>query len=252
MKVVIIEDEKIAAGNLTRLLQETEPGIEILDVITSVKDSVSALPYLSPDLIFLDIQLSDGISFTIFESVNVNAPVIFTTAYDDYAIRAFKLNSIDYLLKPIKKSELVAAIHKYKSMRDAFLPDINKLLSLIPSNDKSGYKRRFLIQFGEKMKKVTAGEIAYFYAIGKNVFLVTEQGSTYPVDSTLEKLETETDPDAFFRINRKLLISYESIIKITPFSRSRIMLELRPALPKDIEAIVSIERVRDFRNWMER
>lgn len=252
MQVVIIEDEKFAAENLIRILGEIDPGIEILDVFTSVSDSVQRLPGLSPDLIFVDIQLSDGISFSIFETIRVTTPVIFTTAYDDYAIQAFKLNSIDYLLKPIKKNDLSAAINKFRTIRNSFLPDLGKILSVLGNGEKPDYKKRFLIHFGERMKKVTTDEIAFFYAMGKNVFLVTEQGNTWPVDTTLEKLENDTDPDAFFRINRKLLISYDSIVKITPYSRSRIMLELKPPPPKDTEAIVSIERVREFKDWMER
>jgi len=251
MKVVIIEDESLAAERLEGMLKEISADIEVLAKIASVSEATSWLSVNRPDLIFLDIQLSDGLSFSIFENVTTDAPIIFTTAYDQYAIKAFKLNSIDYLLKPVRKSELADSLEKYKRLKPAASFDFEELLRQIHPAEAS-YKKRFLVQYGQKIKKVETEEIAYFYAMEKSVFLTTGGGQTYPVDYTLEKLQEILNPEDFFRINRKLLIHFKSIKNMVPYSRSRIKIDLDPPGPKTIDPLVSIERSSEFKNWMDK
>ncbi len=251
MKAVIIEDEKLAAERLEELINEIDSSIEISAKLVSVEQSIKWLRQNKPDLIFLDIQLEDGISFSIFNKVEIDIPIIFTTAYDQYAIKAFKLNSIDYLLKPIKKEDLRESLSKFKNIKTSYLMDFEEIIRNI--NDRGvDYKKRFLVQYGQKIKKVETQEIAYFYAMDKNVFLTTLQNHTYPIDYTLDKLQETLDPEKFFRINRKIIISFESIKNMIPYSRSRIKIELSPTEPKDVEALVSVERASDFKEWMNK
>ena len=251
MKALIIEDEKLAAERLEELIHEIDPSIVISAKLKSIEQSIKWLKQNKPDLIFLDIQLEDGLSFLIFDKVEIDAPIIFTTAYDQYAIKAFKLNSIDYLLKPIKKDELRESLNKYKNIKTSYLIDFEEIIQSIQSKEVS-YKKRFLIQYGQKIKKVEVEEIAYFYAMEKNVFLTTLSGNTYPIDYTLDKLLEILDSERFFRINRKMIIGFDSIKNMIPFSRSRIKIELNPAAPKDIEALVSVERSSFFKEWMDK
>ena len=251
MKTIIIEDEKLAAERLKEIINEIDPSIEIADTLSSVEQSINYLKQNKPDLIFLDIQLEDGLSFSIFDKVEIDVPIIFTTAYDNYAIKAFKLNSIDYLLKPIKKNELKDALEKYKSIKSSYLMDFEEIIRSIQSKDIN-YKKRFLIQYGQKIKKVETSETAYIYALEKNVFLTTSSGNTYPIDFTLDKLQEVIDPEKFFRINRKMIVGFESIKSMIPYSRSRIKIELNPTEPKDVEALVSVERSSAFKEWMDK
>jgi len=251
MKTIIIEDEKLAAERLEELIKEIDPSIEISAKLPSVEQSINYLKQTKPDLIFLDIQLEDGLSFSIFEKVEVDIPIIFTTAYDQYAIKAFKLNSIDYLLKPIKKEELREALNKYKNIKSSYLMDFEELIKSI-QNKEISYKKRFLIQYGQKIKKVEIDEVAYFYAMEKNVFLTTSSGNTFPIDFTLDKLQEEIDPEKFFRINRKMIVGFDTIKNMIPYSRSRIKIELHPPEPKDVEALVSVERSSAFKEWMDK
>jgi DNA-binding LytR/AlgR family response regulator len=251
MKTIIIEDEKLAAERLEDLIGDIDPSIEISAKLPSVEQSVKYLKQNKPDLIFLDIQLEDGLSFSIFEKVQIDVPIIFTTAYDQYAIKAFKPNSIDYLLKPIKKDELREALNKYKNIKTSYLMDFEEIIRSI-QNKEISYKKRFLIQYGQKIKKVEANEIAFFYAMEKNVFLTTLTGNTYPIDYTLDKLQEVINPEKFFRINRKMIVSFDAIKNMIPFSRSRIKIELNPPEPKEVEALVSVERSSDFKAWMDK
>ncbi len=219
--------------------------------ITSVEKSIIYLKQNKPDLIFLDIQLEDGLSFSIFDELEIDIPIIFTTAYDQYAIKAFKLNSIDYLLKPIKKDELRESLNKYKNIKTSYLMDFEEIMKGI-LNKEISYKKRFLVQYGQKIKKVETDAIAYFYAMEKNVFLTTLSGSTYPIDYTLDKLEEIIDPEKFFRINRKMIVSFDAIKNMIPYSRARIKIEVSPPEPKDIEALVSVERSSSFKEWMNK
>lgn len=251
MNTIIIEDEKLAAERLEELIKDVDSSIEISAKITSVEQSIKYLKQNKPDLIFLDIQLEDGLSFSIFEKVEVEIPIIFTTAYDQYAIKAFKLNSIDYLLKPIKKDELLEALSKYKNIKSSYLMDFEEIIKGIKNKEVS-YKKRFLIQYGQKIKKIEIDEAAYFYSLEKNVFITTTAGNTYPIDFTLDKLQEVIDPEKFFRVNRKMIVSFNSIKNMVPYSRSRIKIELNPPEPKDVEALVSVERSAAFKEWMDK
>ncbi len=248
LKVIIIEDEAIAAERLASLLKEVSPETEILARFDSIAGSVSWLSVNSADLIFADIQLSDGLCFSIFEQVVVHTPVIFTTAFDQYTIRAFKLNSISYLLKPIRKSDLTESLEKYHTLKSIFSTDLERLLENLQGQEP-GYKKRFLITYGDKIRKVETQEIAWFSAMEKSVFMRTFADQSYPVDYTLDRLETILDPGKFFRINRRFLISIDSIVNMTVWSRSRILITLKPPAGKD-EAVVSIDRAGEFRKWL--
>ena len=186
MRVLIIEDEKIASEKLRSMLLEIDPKIVVIAQLDSIKESVEFLIRNSVDLIFLDIQISDGISFSIFEQVEVKTPIIFTTAYDQYAIKAFQLNSIGYLLKPIRKQELQDCLQKLHELKNSFSIDFETLLAQIQGKEHL-YKKRFLIQIGDKIKKIEIDEISYFYAWEKGVSLRTKKGNSYPLDYTLNK-----------------------------------------------------------------
>ena len=251
MKVLIIEDENFAAEKLEQMIAEINPAITVVAKLGSINESVKWFMNNSCDLIFLDIQLSDGISFSIFEQVTINTPIIFTTAYDQYAIKAFQLNSISYLLKPIRKTELADSLKKYQSLKSAFSIDFEMLLANIQGREPE-YKKRFLIQIGEKIRKVELSEIAYFFILEKAVFLKTFQGNSYPVDYTLDKLESLINPEKFFRINRKYIVSMDSISNMFAYSRSRVKLELKPIVDDEFDTIVSIDRSSDFKKWLNR
>jgi two-component system, LytTR family, response regulator LytT len=251
MNVLIIEDESFAADKLEMMLKEVDPAINVMAKLGSIKDSVKWLFENRADLIFLDIQLSDGISFSIFEQVAINTPVIFTTAYDQYAIKAFKLNSISYLLKPIRKSDLAESIRKYQTLKSAFSIDFDTLLANIQGREPE-YKKRFLIQIGEKIRKVEVHEISYFYALEKGVYLRTVQGKSYPAEYSLDKLETILNPSAFFRINRKYIVNVDAIRSMVAYSRGRVKLELNPAADNELDTIVSIDRATEFKKWLNR
>ncbi|HPE76522.1 MAG TPA: LytTR family DNA-binding domain-containing protein [Draconibacterium sp.] len=249
MNVLIIEDEIFAAEKLEDMLHEIDPEIKVLAKLGSITESAKWLMQNHADLIFLDIQLSDGISFSIFEQVTTNTPVIFTTAYDQYAIRAFQLNSIAYLLKPIRTADLAESLVKYKSLKSAFHIDFETLLANIQGKEPE-YKKRFLIQIGEKIRKVEVSETAYFYSLDKGIYLQTFEGKSYPVEFTLDKLETMLNPASFFRINRKFLVNMDSISKMVAYSRGRVKLELKPKPDDYFDTIVSIDRSGDFKKWL--
>lgn len=250
LKVAIIEDEVLAAERLEQMVKEIRPDAQIVVKLQSVAESVKWLKNNSADLIFLDIQLSDGIGFSIFEEIKKDIPVIFTTAYDQYAIRAFKLNSIDYLLKPIRLGELQESLNKFQNLSFSSQPDFDQLLSMLRSGEAS-YKKRFLVRYGQILQKVEVDDVAYFYAFEKNVFLSTFKGEHLAIDYTLDKLQDVLDPLRFFRINRKMIINIRAIKKMYAYSRSRIKLELTPPEPKQVEALVSIERTSDFKSWID-
>ncbi len=250
MKVLIVEDEPLSAERLEEMIKQVMPLCQIIGKTQSVKETVKWLMTNQADLIFLDIQLSDGLSFSIFEQVTISTPVIFTTAYDQYAIKAFHLNSISYLLKPIRKKELEAALEKYRSMKSVFAPDIEGLLQTLQRKEP-GYKKRFLIQVGEKIKKVEVSEVSCFYAMDRYVFLRTFDNHSYPVEFTLDQLGELLDPSRFFRINRKYIVNMDAIKQMTAWSRSRVKLQLTPPPDDDMETIVSIERAADFKKWLD-
>lgn len=252
MKVVIIEDEAFAAMRLKKMIQEYDPQIQIVAELESVAESVrwfKANP--EPDLIFLDIHLEDDLSFAIFDQVNILSPIIFTTAFDEYAIKAFKLKSIDYLLKPIVHEELAAALKKYEhfSGLNRHAVDLQSLYNLITTSEKK-YRERFSISIGTKLKMVELSDTAYFFVLDKGTFLRTYQGHTYLIDYTLDKLEEMLNPVSFFRINRKYLINVASIVNMVSYSRGRVKLELKPPADDEFDAIVSIDRSGEFKKWL--
>jgi DNA-binding LytR/AlgR family response regulator len=249
MNVLIIEDESFAADKLERMLKEVDPSINILAKLGSIKESSKWLSRNTADLIFLDIQLSDGISFSIFEQVPIPTPVIFTTAYDEYAIKAFQLNSIAYLLKPIRQRDLAESLHKYRSLKSAFSIDFDLLLANMQGKEPD-FKKRFLIQIGEKIRKIEVSEIAYFYVLDKGVYLRTFQGNSYSIEYTLDKLEIMLNPSVFFRINRKYMVNMDSIANMVAYSRGRIKLELKPNADDEFDTVVSIDRSADFKKWL--
>lgn len=250
-RVLIIEDEFYAAQKLIRQLKNIDPEIEILDTLDSVSESVRWLRQHTADLIFLDIHLGDGQSFRIFEKVRTKTPIIFTTAYDQYAIRAFKLNSIDYLLKPVNKKELQDALAKYHDHKVLEF-DYKELLNTFQTgtSDSNYYQKRFMVFYGDRAKSIPVEDIAYFFAEGKYAYLVSCEGKEYIVDNTLEKLEGLLSPEMFFRINRQFIISIESINDMIAYTKGRLKIELNPPGKKD--AIVSIEKASDFKRWLNK
>lgn len=249
MDILIIEDECIAAEKLEQMLKEIDPSINIMGKLETIEKSVNWFLQNTADLIFLDIELSDGISFSIFKQVTINTPIICITAYDQYAIAAFQLNSISYLLKPISKNGLTSCLQKYHTLKSTYSIDFDMLLGNIREKEFD-YRKRFLIQTGDNIKKVEVSEIAYFYVQDQVAYLKTFQEHSYPIDFTLDKLEKLLDPDFFFRINRKYIVSVESISKMVAFPRARVKLELKPVVDNEVDTIVSIDRSTDFRKWL--
>lgn len=247
MNFIIIEDEKPAARYLVRLLEKQ--GLQPQAVLHTVHEAVNWLRSNSePDLIFLDIQLGDGISFEIFEKVQPKSSIIFTTAYDEYAVKAFKFNSIDYLLKPINESDVRRALEKFKAQNQPIVWDTAKLQALLSNNFENKYRERFLVQVGSNLKTFEVAEIACFFARDKATYLHSH-GREYPLDQTLGELENQLNPDDFFRISRSAIVHLRFIDNITSHSGSRFQLYV-PNF-KD-ELIVSRERVNDFRRWLEK
>jgi DNA-binding LytR/AlgR family response regulator len=249
MNILIIEDESLAAERLEKIIREIEPSANVLAKIGSVKESVQWLMHNSADIIFLDIQLSDGLSFNIFDHLAVSTPVIFTTAYDQYAIKAFQLNSVAYLLKPVRKKELEESLKKYHSMKSAFGIDFEHMMATYQGK-KPGYKKRFLIRLGDQYKKVETSDIAYFFAMDKSIFCKTFRGKNLDMDDSLDTLEELLDPEKFFRINRKYIVHIDAIDHMTAWGRGRVKLDLKPEPDPGMEAVVSIERSAAFKRWM--
>ena len=249
INILIIEDEEPAANRLKKMVTELEPGANVLENIVSVNSAITWFKENPlPDLIFSDIQLSDGLSFEIFKNVEVHCPVIFITAYDQYAIDAFKVNSIDYLLKPIKKDDLQAALNKFSKLNNnSQALDISKVLEAF-NPSKTDYKTRFIVRYGEHIKTIKIEEVAYFYTEDKINFITTNEGRRYTIDYNLDNLESVLDPKIFFRINRQFIISIHAISEMFTYSKSRVLVKLIP--PSKHETIVSTERSGDFKLWL--
>lgn len=251
MNVVIIEDEALASDQLGDMILEFDSGSRILTILESVEESVEWFrTNKHPDLIFLDIQLEDDLSFAIFDQVEINCPVIFTTAFDEYAIRAFKLKSIDYLLKPIVQDDLENAMKKYKEMTPSLSgqPDIREVIQQIRVMQRT-FRERFAVKVGQKIRTFNTDEVAWFLSDDGVTTAQLKDGKSYVVDLSLGRLQEELDPTKFFRINRKMLISLESISEVHIFSGSRLKLELLPN--PEMEVLVSIDRVTGFKNWLD-
>ena len=254
MKTIIIEDEKPAARLLQRKLEKLNVRVEVM--LHSVQEAIEWFTKNEhPDLIFLDIQLSDGLSFELFEKVEIQSAVIFTTAYDEYALRAFKLNSIDYLLKPIDEEELSVSISKFethflKSKEEVFSSqmDFEKIKKMFQNSFEQDFKKRFTVRIGQHLKVISTDEIECFFSENKGTYIHTFDNRNYLIESTLEVLEQELDAKDFYRISRKFIISMKAVKEIVVYSNSR----LRLILPtfKDEEVIVSREKVSDFKNWI--
>ena len=251
MKVIIIEDEKPSARRLQRMLANLQ--IEAKTMLHSVEESIawfSENPH--PDLIFLDIQLSDGLSFEIFEALEINSAVIFTTAYDDYALQAFKLNSIDYLLKPIDEDDLAKAVEKYKTrvpMQKSVVIDFDEIRKMLVNPLDRVYKKRFSIKVGQHLKLIAADDIECFYSENKGTYAYTSDGRNYLLDVSLEQLEPDLEPKVFFRVSRKFFVNVDAIKDMISYTNSRIQIKLKTFNEQDI--IVARERVKDFREWLE-
>ena len=246
MKVLIIEDEKPASQKIMRLLREINSDIEIIDVLKSVEKSVNwFLKNPKPDLIFMDIQLEDGICFEIFESSQIRTPIIFTTAYDEYTLRAFKVNSIDYLLKPIDSDELKNAIDKFKAYYEK--TEYTGIESII-NQLQPKTKERFLIKIGEHYKSIQTSMINCFYIKERCNFIHVNKGKNYPIDYSLDRIEQLINSKSFFRINRNFIINFSAIQDIIAYSSNRLKIILNDWTEKE-EIIVSRERVSDFKEW---
>ncbi|WP_154859385.1 LytR/AlgR family response regulator transcription factor [Cyclobacterium xiamenense] len=248
---LLVEDEKLAADRLERMLQQIAPEIRVQAKVDSVGAAVAFLKNNQPDLIFLDIHLADGSGFEIFEQVEVSCPVIFTTAYDEYALRAFQVNGIAYLLKPIGQDALSASLQKLKSIQASGtqVASLDALLAQLRKGE-TPYRKRFLLAYGNTIKSIGIAEVAYFFAENKAVYLVDQSGSKYVLDETLDQLAEGLDPEVFFRVNRSFVVQVAAIRQMHAYSRSRIKLDLQPPCAK--ECISSSEKTAEFKEWLGR
>lgn len=250
MNVLILEDETLAGKKIEGLLNEIDPTISVLAVLKSVEAAKEWFEAnVAPDLVISDIRLLDGVSFEIFEAIDYKNPVIFTTAYDQYAIKAFEVNSVDYLLKPVQKEKLEKALSKigqHKSTADTV--PYNEILEMIKSQQVE-YKSRFLIKAGQKILAVPVEKIAYFFSLNKLTYIITLDGKKYPCDQTLEVVDQQVDPKIFFRANRKYIVRFSSIAEIHPYFKGRIKINLTPEAEDEI--VISSERTPEFKRWLD-
>ncbi|MGE5681520.1 MAG: LytR/AlgR family response regulator transcription factor [Bacillota bacterium] len=248
MNAIIIEDEAAAAGRLKKMIESVDPSIKVNEVIDNVEDAITWLSNNSaPDLIFMDIKLSDGLCFDIFDEVGIDSPVIFTTAYDDFTLQAFKANGIEYLLKPIKQSELEAAISKFRKFNKHYANVNNSIInSLLQKENK--YKSRFLVKTGQKFFVLPASEVSYFYVSNLSTYIMCVNGKKFFFDTSLDSLETVLDPSRFFRANRKCIVNIKAIDSLQTLLGGRLKVFLRPDINEDI--IISRKRVQQFKEWL--
>lgn len=250
MKIIIIEDEKPSARRLVRML--TVLGRKVEKTLHSVEESISWFQENEhPDLILLDIQLSDGLSFEIFEKVEVNSAIIFTTAFDEYALKAFKLNSIDYLLKPIDQDELKSAIDKFygnQLKKQSLQVDLNQIRELLVNPFENNYKERFTVKLGQHLKMIPIEDIECFYSENKGTYIATKNNRIYLIDGALEEIDKDLNPQKFFRVSRKFFVNIHAIKDIVSYTNSRLKLILLSF--SEAEIIVSREKVKEFKNWI--
>lgn len=255
MKILIIEDEPLGAETLEQYLAEIDPSIVVAGITESIKSSVEWLQNNPPpEIILMDIELADGQSFEIFNLVKITSAVIFTTSYDEYALKAFKVNSIDYLLKPIKKAELEKAIDKYRQLKELFAANdsgmnIERLLSDLRLQQSKTQRNRFLVKQGQRLVSVEVEDIAYFFAEGRLSYFCTWNKNKYVVDYTMEELESMLNPQAFFRANRSYIIHIKSVLQIHNYFNGKLKLDIKPAIEKD-EVVISREKAAAFKDWM--
>ncbi|MBL7696565.1 MAG: response regulator transcription factor [Chitinophagaceae bacterium] len=252
MKILIVEDEELAVKKLQKTLLGIDKMVEIVGVTDSIKSTVEFLKENPPpDLILMDIELADGQSFEVFNMVPVKGPVIFITSYDEYALKAFKVNSVDYLLKPVQKEELEAALNKYRQLNEPAKSssDINNLIRELQSKlQPKEFRKRFLVKQAQKLVSIEVDDIAYFYSDGRLNFFKTRDNRKFVVDYTMDELSEMLDPEKYFRISRSFYVSVDSIDQIHDYFGNRLLLNLNP--PLDKEALVSREKVMDFKKWM--
>ncbi len=252
MKILIIEDEVLAAERLAALLKEIDSSCEIVAMLRSVEASINWLKKEDePDLIISDIQLLDSICFDIFEAYKPTCQVIFATAYDHYAIQAFEVNSIDYLLKPIQKEKLSNSLIKYHQLKGSTkgIPNLEDLTSLISSQPKE-FKSRFLVKIGNKIKSITVENVAYFFTQDKMTYLVDQENKRFPIDLTLEEIDQVVNPSNFFRVNRKYVVSFQCVSEIHPYFKGRLKIALTPSNNDDI--VVSSDKTPNFKAWLDK
>lgn len=252
MKVVIVEDEHLSAQRLQGMLKKYDPSIEVLAELPSVAASVDWFKNNpDPDLVLMDIHLEDGQSFSIFETINLQVPVIFTTAFDEYTIKAFKVNSVDYLMKPLNYEELVAAIEKFKRIYgeegEEKALGLEHLLQSMQKKEPE-YKSRFLVSIGSRLKTIETEDIQYFFSADKITFLVTKENQRFPIDYSLDKMAVMLDPKQFYRINRQMTVKLEAIKNIHVFTKGKIKLDLDPPTKEDV--FVSMDKVVEFKEWL--
>ena len=249
--ILILEDEEAALNRLIKIIKQTIPEARVVGTEDSIESCVEWFEsHAQPDLIFMDIHLADGLSFEVFQKITIAAPVIFTTAYDKYAVKAFKVNSIDYLLKPIKPEELQKSFEKFKLWSKNKTPqviDYDKLSRMLKENQVS-YQERIVVKYGQKIKTIEIENTAYFYTTQKVVFLCTFDSNNYPIDYNLDGLEDMLNPKIFFRINRQFIINIKAIDQMFSYSKSRVKVLLNP--PSTIETIVSTDRSGKFKSWL--
>ncbi len=250
IQILILEDEEQALKRLQKLVLEIMPHATITGTLSSIKDTIdwfSNNPM--PDLMFMDIQLADGNSFQLFNKIKIHCPVIFTTAHEDYALQAFKVNSVDYLLKPIDAADVKKAVDKLKILQRSrsFTLDYAEILKTIQAPGKK-YKDRFVIRIGDTIKSLIVADIAYFYTENKSNFVCTNEGKRLPIDFNLDQVEQMLNPKNFFRINRQFIIGHHAIEEMKAHTRSRVIVKLHP--PTKLDTVVAIDRAHDFRNWL--
>lgn len=256
VKVLIVEDEMPSARKLKAFIGSVAPDFEVVDILDTVNLTIQFLSKNVVDLIFLDIHLADGNSFSIFEQIKVETPIIFTTAYDKYAIDAFELMSVDYMLKPLSKKRLEQAIQKFRQIHlspsalSGYVnyQDLNEIV--LKSLASHEYQVRFMVHYRDVIKAISVEEIAYFYAENKYVYIVTIDGNEYDLPNTLESLEEKLNPKYFFRANRKCIVHIQSIKEAVVYSKSKLKLNLIPPLP--FEVIISTEKSSKFKHWLSR
>lgn len=252
MNILIVEDEDLAVKKLQKTLAAVDANSTVVGITDSIQSSVEWLQdNPAPDLILMDIELADGQSFAIFDAVSVRSPVIFTTSYDEYALKAFKVNSVDYLLKPVQKEDLEAALKKLHALqgKDQGGIDMERLIKALQSKlQPREYRKRFLVKNGQKLVSVELAEIAYFYTDGRLNFFKTHDNKKYFIDYTMDELGDMLDPDQYFRISRSFFVSVSCIDKIDDYFGNRLILQLRPASEKEV--LISREKVTDFKTWL--
>ncbi len=255
IKVLIIEDEMPSARKMNALIGMIAPDFEVVDMLESVQESVQFLKQNKVDLIFLDIHLADGNSFAIFEQIKIETPIIFTTAFNQYAIEAFQLISVDYLLKPIEKERLEQAITKFRKihMTEQSAPvvdyqEINRIIA--KSVNAKDYQERFMVHYRDKIKTIKVDDIASFYAENKSVFITLFDGHSYDLPNTLEQLEEKLNPKSFFRANRKCIVHIKAVKDAIVYSKSKLKLNITPTLPFDV--IISTEKTPKFKQWLNK